>query len=405
MPKNSLIFPNEFQLDGTASDSGIGALEIAINNLGIASKSGAMRQANAIRIGGLGSIKNQNRGMPTLNTLLPTRSVGRFTVTPSEPSGTVGYFIGGFGDNSSGQDISLQQRRLDRFVFATTLIVNLGSQINIHSAYSFGNTQYGYYCWAPGGSRFFGRFTFQTETTARTGSVIFPSRYQGASLKNQNRGYICAGISTSNGSIYGNVDRFSFAGEVCVSIATLLQVKNVNTAFGNKFNGYIGGGLTANGGMSVSNNIERFSYAAETTAIISAVFSSTRAMLPTWTPSSPSAAYVVSGYTYNSLPVGSAARGYSINTIDRFVFTGETCAALGVILVKGLRWAAAVGNNTRCILGGGISYSDSYETQSVLVNEVSEMRAINYATETHEMLGCTLSIGRYASIGLDNQGI
>jgi len=109
MAKNPALFPDTFILDGTVSDSGLGALEIAVNNLNVASKSGAMRQANAIRVSGLNSIKNQNSGMPTLNSLLPTRSVGKFTVLPSEPTGTVGYFISGWGDTS--QDISNQRTR------------------------------------------------------------------------------------------------------------------------------------------------------------------------------------------------------------------------------------------------------------------------------------------------------
>src|SRR4028119_1833918 len=124
MPKNPLLFPENFVLDGTVSDTGIGALEVAVNNLSVASKAAAMRQANAIRIGGLGSIKNQNRGRAILNSLLPTRSVGKFTALPSEPTGTVGYFVGGNGDANLGPVVD-QRTRTDRFTFSTDTIVSL----------------------------------------------------------------------------------------------------------------------------------------------------------------------------------------------------------------------------------------------------------------------------------------
>jgi hypothetical protein len=406
MPKNLLLFPEKFQLDGAVSDSGIGALEVAVNNLSIASKSGAMRQANAIRIGGLGSIKNQNRGMPTLNSLLPTRSVGKFTVAPSEPNGTVGYFIGGFGDNSNGRDISAQQTRFDRFTFATNTVNSLGSQTSISSQYTFGNSTYGYYCWAPATLKFFARFTFQNETISPIGSVVFPGRYQGASLKNQSRGYACGGISSSAGTIYGNVDRFSFAGEVCVSIGTLLQAKLQNFGFGNKFNGYVGGGATVSNFTSISNNIERFSYATELNAIISSVFTIGRGLLSTWVPSSLSAAYFVSGHAFGTFPTaGSAARIYCVNTIEKFTYAGETTSVLAGTIARGVRLYGAVGNSTRCIMGGGTSYTDTYEAQSLTNREVNEMRAFTYGTETHEILGSVLSIGRNSVAGLDNHGI
>ena len=365
-----------------------------------------MRQANAIRIGGLGSIKNQNRGMPTLNSLLPTRSVGKFTVAPSEAAGTVGYFIGGFGDNSNGRDISLQQTRLDRFTFATNTIVNLGSQTNIHAGFAFGNTTYGYYAWSPGNQKTFIRFTFQTESIASAGSVIFPARYQGASLKNQSRGYACGGVSSSNGTTYGNIDRFSFAGEICVSIATVLQAKLQSSGFGNRFNGYISGGIASVAATSVFNNIEKLSYATEANSLISAVFSSPRAMLGTWMPSSTLAAYMLSGYNYGAFPTaGSPVRSHYINTVDKFTYAGETCAVMGITLPRAYRSYGAVGNNTRCIAGGGITYSDTYDSQNVLVRESSEMRAMTYATETYEVLSSVLSIGRNNAIGLDNHGI
>jgi hypothetical protein len=196
MPKNPLIFPNQFILDGTASDSGIGALEIAVNNLNIASKSGAMRQANAIRVSGLNSIKNQNRGMPILNSLLPTRSVGKFTVPPSEPSGTVGYFISGWGDTS--KPITAQRLTTERFTFASDTIVNLGGKIEPHLHYAIAEKSYGYIFAGVSASNKVWRLTFQSETYASIGSVLFPNRYQGASLKSQSRGYICGGVERRN---------------------------------------------------------------------------------------------------------------------------------------------------------------------------------------------------------------
>lgn len=407
MPKNPLLFPENFVLDGTVSDSGIGALEVAVNNLSTASKFGAMRQANAIRIGGLGSIKNQNRGMPTLNSLLPTRSVGKFTVAPSEPSGTVGYFVGGFGDNSNGRDTNPMQKRIDRFTFATNTVASLGNHPNIHAHYSFANTVYGYSCYAPGTVRLFLRFTFQTETSSVLGSVLFPTRYQGASLKSQNRGYACAGISSGTGTIYGNVDRFSFVGEVCVSISAMLQAKIQPFGFGNKFNGYVAGGSSSNIGLvGVSNNIERFSYASELNALISGVLNTGRGLMSSWIPGSGFAAYLVSGYAYGQFPnPGSPNRGYMLNNIEKFTFTGETSSLLGTTLARGLRLYGAAGNAVRCVMGGGWSYTDAYETQAVSQRELTEMRAITYATETYELLGSVLSLGRDYVGALDNNGI
>lgn len=405
MPKNPLLFPDKFVLDGTVSDSGIGALEIAVTNLSIASKFGAMRQANAIRIGGLGSIKNQNRGMPTLNSLLPTRSVGKFTTIPSEPTGTVGYFIGGFGEISSGQDITQHRRRLDRFTFATTTIANLGAQIDIHAHYTFGNSVYGYYCWAPDDLRFFGRFTFQTESTASIGSVLFPSRYRGASLKNQNRGYACSGISSFSGTYYGNIDRFSFAGESSVSIGTILDARSHCSGFGNKFNGYIAGGTTSN--TNFVNKIERLSYATEIRSLLSVVFSTPKGMLATWMPGSLSSTYLMSGNTYGSFTpaTGAPVRFYMLNSTEKFTFTGETCGLLGTTIEKGFYHYGAVGNAARCVMAGGITHTDAYEVQNTTNTETNQMRGFTYATETHELLSCVLSIGRRTLAGLDNHGI
>ncbi len=399
MPKNPLLFPDKFLLDGTVSDSGIGALEIAVNNLNIASKSGAMRQANAIRVGGLNSIKNQNSGMPTLNSLLPTRTVGKFTVLPSEPTGTLGYFISGWGDTS--QNIFNQRTRTDRFTFATDTITSLGAKIEPHLHYAVANSSYGYVFGTASAGKSW-RLTFQTETYAEIGATLFPSRYYGASLKNVSRGYACAG--SHGGSVYGNIDRFTFAGEVCVSIGSILQSRNANSGFGNKFNGYIAGGVANNTGTNQTSDIEKFSYASESKTAIAALLSVARSSMSTWIPGSTLATYLMTGSTYSSFPTPgvSPARYHYTNVIDKFTFTGETCTALGSVLSKGRQTFGAVGNATRCVIGGGQTYTDAYTSQNTGTIESNEMSSITFATETNTLLGCVLSVGRCYLSALDN---
>jgi hypothetical protein len=403
MPKNPLIFPNEFLLDGTASDSGIGALEIAVNNLNIASKSGAMRQANAIRVSGLNSIKNQNRGMPTLNSLLPTRSVGKFTVQPSEPTGTVGYFISGWGNTAAG-NISNQRLRTDRFTFATDTIANLGNQIRPHFHFVCANTTSGYILTIVDVNTVW-RLTFQTETYFQIGATLFPARYQGASLKNQSRGYACAG--NTGGTVYGDVDRFTFAGEICVSIGSILQTRNGNSGFGNKFNGYIGGGLSNGINTSTTSNLEKFAYASESKTNIAASLSVARSGMSTWIPGSTLASYLMTGQAYGSFPTPgvSATRFYYSNVIDKFTFTGETCSPLGSTLTKGRCTHGAVGNATRCVIGGGITHSDAYNLQNASVLESNEITGFTFATETNAPLGSVLSVGRHYLSAVDNASL
>lgn len=400
MPKNPLLFPDKFVLDGTVSDSGIGALEVAVNNLNIASKSGAMRQANAIRVSGLNSIKNQNRGMPTLNSLLPTRSVGKFTVPPSEPTGTVGYFISGWGD--ANNDIAQQRLRTDRFTFASDTITNLGAKIEPHLHYAIGNSSYGYIFAGASASNKVWRLTFQTETYALLGAALFPNRYQGASLKNQTRGYLCAG--SNGGTVYGEVDRFTFAGEVCVSIGSVLQTRTNSYGFGNRFNGYIGAGYANGVTTSTTNNIEKFGYASESRTAIAAALSVSRAAACTWAPGSTLAAYLLSGQAYGSFPTSptSPNRYFYTNVIDKFTFAGETCGGLGSTLAKGRATFGSVGNATRSIIGGGTTHTDAYTIQNTSTVEPNEMVAFTFATETNAALGCVLSIGRCYLAGVDN---
>ena len=400
MPKNTLLFPPSFVFDTIGAESGIGGLQIAVNNLAVASKSGAMRQAHTLGVGGRNSIKNQNKGMPTLNSLLPTRSVGKYTVAPSIPNGTVGLFTTGWGDTS--HDITSQRLRTDRFTFATDTIVSLGARNPApHLYYGIANSTNGYLLIIVDSNQIW-RLPFQTETLALLGGTLFPARYQGASLKNQSRGYACAG--SNGGTVYGNVDRFTFAGEVCVSIGSLLQAKNANSGFGNKFNGYIAGGL--NNGVSTlpTNNIDRFSYASESSVAISALLSVSRNSMATWIPGSTLATYMMSGSTYGSFPTPgvSPARTYSSNVIDKFTFTGETCAPLGSTLSKGSYTFGAVGNATRCVIGGGITHTDSYTIQSTYTVESNEMRGLTFVTETNAVLGCVLSVGRCYLAAVDN---
>lgn len=400
MPKNPLLFPDKFILDGTVADSGIGALEVAVTSLNIASKAGSMRQANAIRVSGLNSIKNQNRGMPTLNSLLPTRSVGKFTVLPSEPTGTVGYFISGWGDTS--RDISAQRMTTERFTFATDTIVNLGGKIEPHLHYAIANPTSGYIFAGASAQNKTWRMTFQTETFALIGAVLFPGRYNGASLKNQSRGYACAGAS--GGSAYGDVDRFTFAGETCVAIGSLLQTRSGVSGFGNRFNGYLGAGSANNVATNPTNNLEKLTYSAETRTVISAILGTPRANMSTWIPGSNLAAYLMSGIAYGSFPTPgtSPVRYYYTNAIDKFTFTGETCAVLGTTLAKGRHTHGSVGNATRCVIGGGITHTDAYATQNTGTVESNEMTGMTYITETSVALGCVLAVGRCYLSGVDN---
>jgi len=392
MPKNALLFPDKFILDGAISDSGIGALEVAVNSLSIASKSGAMRQASAIRVGGLGSIKNQNRGMPTLNSLLPTRSVGKFTILAEEPTGTLGYFLGGVRDTGT------PVLRVDRFTFATNTTVNIASVWVNWYAFCTGNSSRGYTVL----NAVFWRLVFASELMGQIGSTTFPERGLGSSLKSQSKGYMCAGAG--GGLALQNVDRFAFVGEVCVSIAALVQAKTWGVGFGNRFNGYLAGGDSSSNG---SLNIERFSYASETKADIAAAISRPKYISCTWMPGNRSNAYLAGGLAYERFPdsVNSAYVVHPSNSIDKFVFTGETCSLIGSTIQFGTYAFATAGNSTRVVMAGGVTHSDTYPSQSASIQNSTRVWAFTFATETNEILGTVLSTGRYALNGLDNSSL
>lgn len=392
MPRNPLLFPNKFVLDGTTSNSGISALEIAVNNLSVASKSGAMRQANAIRQSGLNSIKNQNRNMPTLNSLLPTRSVGRYVLPLSIPTGTKGYILSGYLLPSGSPEYYDMTVRRDRFTFATDTMVGIGnSEPGIHAGFEVANAENGYFAWFNG----FWRMNFQTETTTPMGLFVFPSRYQGASLKTPSRGYFCDGSNR-----LGSVDRFSFAGEVCVSIGSRLQGRNYMSSCGNKFNGYIAGGDTSS--TLATSNIERFSYAAETKVDIVAALSTRKRLISPWVPGSTNAAYLMGGYASGPFPTaGSTERLYISKTIDKFSFTGETITVIGSELTNGICSHGAIGSPSRVVIAGGQSHPDAYTVQASTV-QVSRVTALTFATELNTVLGATLSKERFIPISLDN---
>lgn len=392
MPKNTLLFPPKFVFDTIGAESGIGGLQIAVNNLAVASKSGAMRQAHALGVGGRNSIKNQNKGMPTLNSLLPTRSVGKYTVAPSIPSGTVGYFLSGYSLPPNTADYNDTIQRRDRFTFASDTIVNMGNDValGIHAGFQIANTENGYFAWFNSCLR----FRFSTETTTLLGVFAFPSRYQGASLKTPSRGYFCDGNNR-----LGSVDRFSFVGEVCVSIGSLLQGRNYQGACGNKFNGYILGG---DSNAMRTSNIERLSYASESKVDILAALSVKKNALAPWIPGSTSAAYLMGGSPIGPFPTaGSTEKAYISNAVEKFTFTGETNVLLGSNLSNGIASYGAVGNPTRIIIAGGQTHVESYATQATYI-QVSRVAALTFATEVYTVLGCALSKERFTPVSLDN---
>ncbi|MEG3881052.1 hypothetical protein QT972_27175 [Microcoleus sp. herbarium7] len=400
MPKNTLLFPPSFVFDTIGAESGISGLQIAVNNLAVASKSGAMRQAHALGVGGRNSIKNQNKGMPTLNSLLPTRSVGKYTVASSIPTGTLGYFLSGWVD-ASDPNSALVATRVERFTFATNTITNLGSLLtaNMHGGGAIANPSYGYiaqftYLW---------RMTFQSESISLLGQRLSFSRYMISNLKNKSRGYFCLGWSSFDGTIY-DIDRFSFSGEVCAGIGTVIQGRAWATGFGNNFNGYLcGGSLNGSIATMLANNIERFSYASESKVDISAILSSARNKGSSWTPGTSFASYLVGGDCNNRFPdpVNSAVRKFSSNKIDKFTFAGETVALLGVTLPNGRTLFESIGSPARSVLAGGTTHTDSYSTQNAyaLTTQITDL---TFATEVATILGATLSIARYYTVSLDN---
>ena len=393
MPKNTLLFPPNFVFDTIGAESGISGLQITVNNLAVASKSGAMRQAHALGVGGRNSIKNQNKGMPTLNSLLPTRSVGKYTVAPSTPTGTRGYILSGYLNPAGTTEYYDMIQRRDRFTFASDTMANIGNDagLGIHIGFQVANPENGYFAWFNN----CWRFRFSTETTTLLGVFAFPSRYQGASLKTPSRGYFCDGNNR-----LGSVDRFSFVGEVCVSIGSLLQGRNYLAGCGNKFNGYILGG---DSNATRTSNIERFSYASESKVDILAALSVKKDMLAPWIPGSTGAAYLMGGYAIGPFPTGgSAERAYFSNTVEKFTFTGETNTLLGSNLSNGISGYGAVGNASRAVITGGQTHADSYATQATTTIQVSRVAALTFATEVYVVLSCALSKERFIPVSLDN---
>ena len=398
MPKNTLLFPTNFVFDTAGTESGISGLQIAVNNLAAVSKSGAMRQAHALGTGGRNSIKNQNKGMPTLNSLLPTRSVGKYTTPPTEAVGTVGYLLGGYSLIPSLQGIQI----IDRLNLATNTVASLGNFVFLRYCFTLANKSFGYF----GLLSDIYRLTFQSESFNRLGATLFPPRYVGASLRNPSRGYTCSGTNNeAGGQAFTNVDRFSFAGEVCVAIATAVTARTHSIGFGNKFNGYLAGGIANGTGSIPLVTIERFSYANETSSGISTTLSGGGKYGGSgWVPGSTLASYLMGMNTYGRFPdtVNSAFRNYRTNTIDKFTYTGETVAVLGTQLAYGVANFTGVGNATRTFMAGGYKHGDAYTVQASNQQiETADITALTFSSETVATIGA-LSKSRYALSGVDN---
>lgn len=398
MPKNTLLFPPSFVFDTIGAESGISGLQIAVNNLAIASKSGAMRQAHALGVGGRNSIKNQNKGMPTLNSLLPTRSVGKYTVAPAEAVGTVGYLLGGYSLTFGVEGVTI----IDRLSLITNTVANLGGFIFLRYCFTFANKSFGYF----GFLSDVYRLTFQSESFSRLGATLFPPRLAGASLRIPSRGYACSGTNNEGGGqAFTNVDRFSFAGEVSASIGATVIARTQAIGFGNKFNGYLVGGIANGIGQIPLTTIERFSYANEIASVISTTLSAGgKYGGGGWSPGSPLASYLMGMFAYGRFPdpVNSPPRGYRTKLIDKFTYTGETLAVLGTLMAYGNGVFAGVGNTTRTFIAGGYRHGDAYEVQASSQQvQTADIIALTFATETVATVGA-LSRSRYSLSAVDN---
>lgn len=136
--------------------------------------------------------------------------------------------------------------------------------------------------------------------------------------------------------------------------------------------GYVGGGFTIPTPLTVTNVIERLTYATETTTALGVTFSTTRAG---------------GGAAGNALKGFFSGGYFYIVTADRLTYGTEVTAAIsGANLSQARRYVTATGNAIKGFFSGG------YTSTAV----VATADRTTYSTETTAAVsGANLSVGRY----------
>lgn len=231
------------------------------------------------------------------------------------------------------------------------------------------SSTYGYYMGGSSGEAAIDRLAFASETPSTSGTTLAFPRYQAITVGTVGTGYICGGYRYSPAGAIDDVRSFVYDTETMSYYGASLDSLYRACGLSGVTNGYKLGGYSV-----YVSSISTMVYSTGTWSSVTDTLSSTRAQM--------------GGFENVDATIGYTAGGRnasSQNTIDRFVFSTETCDALSATLsVARLTRATFASEANGYAFGGGVG---SYEVDGL---QFSDETAINP----------TAALAYYYSVGI-----
>lgn len=340
----------------------------------------------------LGAIQNEFAGPYPISLsqyyagggLVPTDITGTNGAVPSSGTISLSNFYGvtniiaagyvGGGIESGGGALST----INRFIFSTEAIstptATLSSARRFLSATN--SVTRGYFM---GGQNSGGTpvaeidgIDFTSLAAINPAAVLSLSRYGYAGVSSSTTGYAMGGQTSS--AVTNEIDGIVFATEAAINPAAVLSFARLNGAGINSSTaGYIAGGGT---GLTGSLEIDGITFSDNTATNPAATLSATK-MGPMGT-NSTTKGYIMGGDNNAYPPV-------ETSSIDSFVFSNSTVAAVSAVLAEARATGAGVNSTTKgYVLGGtgAVSYS-------------TEIDGILFSTEAAINPAAVLPVGKY----------
>jgi hypothetical protein len=369
MPKNSLIYPEDFALPtrlGGSSTTNAGiTLEAAVSQIAVQARDTALRQAHTRRILGQ-SVISQNRAKTGL--LMPLHQVG--TAIASPPFlGTAAYIPGTEG--------------LQCFLFSNESFKRSTAKLPQEYVYGSvtGNSESGKFVGGETGTGLIGssfdKLNYKKESVSRTGAKLTEPRLVGIGQMGTPLTGIIAGGADSLGVLKRDCHFYNHATDTVTVVANFLQRTRFapHGGLSSQFNGYILGGSSSYFGANMIRSVERIPYAAGTTASINVSPDAPHSHWVHAAFSNPNKGYFAGGA--NSIPYGT-----NLDRITALTFSGETTALI----------AAKLAQPTMCSFGAGSSAAGyifaGWNGDLTLVNK--GVSKLDYATESTSIIGAQL---------------
>lgn len=217
---------------------------------------------------------------------------------------------------------------------------------------------------------------FTTLAAINPAAALALARYGSAGVSSNTAGYVMGGQTSS--ATTTEIDAIVFATEAANNPSAVLSLARVySTGINSSANGYACGG---GNGLTGTVEIDGITFSNSTAINPAAALAVTR-MGPIGT-NSTTKGYIMGGdnNAYPSVPVDS---------IDSFVFSSSTVAAISAVLVAARQHGAGVNSVTKGYVLGG-SGATTYST---------EIDGILFSTEAAVNPAAVLSIGRYITGG------